>query len=332
MTSNVLVTGGAGYIGSHACKALASAGFRPVTIDNLCLGDRDRVRWGPLVIADIHQVDTVVDTIRSYDIAAVMHFAAYAQVGESVVDPAIYYENNVQGTLALLTAMRETGLRKILFSSSCAVYGCPDVIPICEHTPARPVNPYGRSKLICETMLADFAAAYGFERIALRYFNAAGAAPCAGIGEPRDARRLIPRAIQAMLGRIDDFVVNGSDFPTCDGTAVRDYIHVSDLADAHVVAMGRLLDGHSGGCFNLGTGHGYSIKQVLTTIAEVARRPLDAPIGPRREGDPAELVADATLARHQLGFVPKRSDIHTIVKDAWRWHTLNNGGTRRCKT
>jgi UDP-arabinose 4-epimerase len=323
MNGNVLVTGGAGYIGSHACKALADADFCPVTIDNLCLGNREFVRWGPLITVDIRHVDAMADTIRSYQAVGVMHFAAFAQVGESVSDPLKYYENNVQGTLALLTAMRQTGLRKIVFSSSCAVYGSPSVTPISEQTPTQPVNPYGRSKLMCETILTDFVAAYGFERIALRYFNACGADPKAGIGEsPGTATRLITRAILAMLGRVDDFVVNGSDFPTPDGTAVRDYIHVSDLADAHVVALRHLLDGHTGDCFNLGTGKGYSIKEVLNVIAQATNRSFTASTGPRRPGDPAELVADANLVRKKLGFAPKRSDIRTIVNDAWQWHTL----------
>ena len=323
MNDAILVTGGAGYIGSHACKALADAGFLPVTLDNLCLGRREFVRWGPLIVADVRQVDVVAATIKEHQIVGVMHFAAFAQVGESVADPAKYYANNVEGTLALLTAMRQTDLRTILFSSSCAVYGSPDAMPISERTLPRPINPYGHSKLMCETILTDFAAAYGLQQSALRYFNATGAEPGAGIGE-QTATRLIARAILSLLGQVDAFAVNGDDFPTPDGTAIRDYIHVSDLADAHVTAMRHLLKGYPGGCLNLGTGHGYSIKDVLTTVERVTGRRINAPIGPRRTGDPAVLIADPSLARDLLGFVPQRSDICTIVKDAWLWHSFAN--------
>ena len=320
MTQNILVTGGAGYIGSHACKALSEAGFRPITLDNLCRGSRDFVKWGPLIQADIHQTDVVLDTLRAHDIAGVMHFAAFAQVGESVANPQKYYDNNVQGTLALLHAMRQTNIRKILFSSTCAVYGSPDSLPISEQTVPQPVNPYGRSKLVCEGILNDYAA-YGFESIALRYFNAAGAAPGAGIGEQREtATRLIPRAVLAALGQINDFQVNGDDFPTRDGTAIRDYIHVSDLADAHVIAMRHLLNDLPGGCYNLGTGVGHSIKDVLDVIKDLMG--LESPpmtIGPRREGDPVELFADASLAQDVLGFTPTRSDLKTIVRDTIDW-------------
>jgi UDP-arabinose 4-epimerase len=320
MQPAVLVTGGAGYIGSHACKALAHASYTPVTIDNLCIGRRESVRWGPLIEADIRDTAGLIKIIREYDIVGVMHFAAFAQVGESVMRPLEYYENNVLGTLSVVAAMRQTGLRKILFSSTCSVYGSPQQPLISETTPTEPVNPFGRSKLMCETILNDYARACGLEHIVLRYFNASGAAPGAGIGEGLTAQRLIPRAIFALLGHIDDFVVNGSDFPTPDGTAIRDYIHVSDLADAHVIALRHLLDGHPGRCVNLGTGRGYSVKEVLATLSHVSGRPTQAPSGPRRAGDPAELVADASLAQRLLGFLPKRSDLRTIVADAWQWH------------
>jgi UDP-arabinose 4-epimerase len=319
---NVLVTGGAGFVGSHVCKALAGAGFCPVTFDNLSLGHPDFVKWGPLVEGDIRNYAALSEAIRSYKVVGLIHLAASAYVGESVTDPFLYYDNNVAGTLSVLTAMRLTGLRKIVFSSTCAVYGSTTADIISEHTTTDPINPYGRSKLMCELILSDFVEAYGFERIALRYFNASGADPEAEIGESREIEtHLIPRAMLAVLGRIHDFALFGSDFPTPDGTAIRDYIHVSDLADAHVSSLNHLLDGHQGGCFNLGVGKGYSARQVLEMIAHVSGCPIQPPVGPRRQGDPARLVADARLAREVLGFAPKRSSIRFIVEDAWRWHT-----------
>ena len=319
---SVLVTGGAGYIGSHACKALASAGYRPVTIDNLCLGHREFVRWGPLVEADIRNVHAVVDTIRKYDIAAVMHFAAFAYVGESVVDPEKYYDNNVRGILTVLSAMRQTDVQRLIFSSTCATYGSPDTSPIDEATITRPVNPYGRSKLTCETIIEDFAAAYQLRRVVLRYFNASGADAEAIIGEKREIEtRLIPRAMMFLQGHIRDFAVFGADFPTLDGTAVRDYIHVSDLACAHILALKYLLDGGTGGTFNLGTGQGHSVKQVLAMIARITGRKFPMITGERRPGDPPILVADGRMARAALGFVPRYSDLDTIVGTAWQWHS-----------
>jgi UDP-arabinose 4-epimerase len=319
---HVLVTGGAGYIGSHACKVLAASGYVPVTIDDLCLGHREFVRWGPLVEADIRNTDAVTHAIRTFNIVGVMHFAAFAYVGESVTNPSKYYENNIAGTLSVLAAMQRTALRKIVFSSSCAVYGSPATPIISEQTATEPVNPYGRSKLMCETILTDYVAAYQLERVALRYFNASGDDPDGDVGEDRDIEtHLIPRAMMALQGYISDFEVFGSDFPTHDGTAVRDYIHVSDLADAHILALRYLLNGGTGGVFNLGVGRGYSVKEVLDTIAAVSGRALISPAGGRRAGDPAELVADATLARDVLGFTPKYSDIGMIIQTAWHWHT-----------
>jgi UDP-arabinose 4-epimerase len=320
---NILVTGGAGYIGSHACKALAMAGLRPVAIDNLCLGHRTFVKWGPLLEADIRNTEAVINAIRMYNVAGVLHFAAFAYVGESVTNPSKYYENNITGTLSILAAMRETGLKKFVFSSTCAVYGSPDGTPITERTQTKPVNPYGRSKLACETVIADYAAAYGLEPVVLRYFNASGAEPLYGIGENRLIEtHLIPRAMMALQGYIPDFQVFGSDFPTPDGTAIRDYIHVSDLAEAHILALKYLFAGGAPGTFNLGIGKGYSVKQVLDAISVVADRGLNAPSGARRAGDPAELVADTRLARRVLGFTPKQSDLHSIVESAWQWHSM----------
>ncbi len=320
--ATILVTGGAGYIGSHACKALRRAGHVPVTYDNLCLGNERYVRWGPLVRGDTRDSALVRRTIEEHDIAAVMHFAAFAYVGESVSDPAKYYDNNVTGTLGLLEGMRAGGCDTLVFSSTCAVYGEPEALPIVETTPTRPVNPYGVTKLICEGMIADFAPAYGLNYTTLRYFNASGDDPDAETGEDRAIEtHLIPRAMMALQGYVDDFQVFGSDFPTPDGTAIRDYIHVTDLATAHVQALHRLLDGARGGStFNLGVGQGYSVGEVLRMIADVSGRTIEAPRGGRRAGDPAQLVADASLARSALGFAPSHSDLRTIVSTAWNWH------------
>lgn len=321
MARSVLVAGGAGYVGSHSCKALAAAGFLPVVLDNLSTGHAGFVRWGPLAQADLHDTAAVAEAIRQHRCAAVLHFAASAYVGESVADPAKYYGNNVTGTLSLLNAMRDVGCGALVFSSTCAVYGQPDRVPIDERTRPDPINPYGASKLMVERILADFRPAYGLRSTALRYFNACGADPDGEIGELRDPEtHLIPRALMALQGHIDDFAVFGSDFPTPDGTAIRDYIHVADLADAHVLALDRLLSGDAGGVFNLGTGRGYSVKAVLDAIERETGEVLPGVAGPRRDGDPAELVADPERARRDLDFAPVRSDLQTIVQTAWAWH------------
>lgn len=321
MTQAVLVAGGAGYVGSHTCKALARAGFLPIVFDNLCTGHREFVRWGPLVEADLHDKAAVAEAIRRHECVAVLHFAAFALVGESVAEPAKYYDNNVVGTLSLLAGMRAAGCSALVFSSTCAIYGQPAQVPIVEDTRPDPINPYGASKLMVERILADFRPAYGLRSIALRYFNACGADPDAEIGELRDPEtHLIPRAMMALQGHIGDFAVFGTDFDTPDGTAIRDYIHVADLADAHVAALRLLLSGSPGGVFNLGTGSGYSVKEVLQAIEREAGERLPDVNGPRRPGDPAVLIADATRARRDLGFDPQHSDIATIVRTAWAWH------------
>ena len=321
MTQAVLVAGGAGYVGSHTCKALARAGFLPVVLDNLSNGHRDFVRWGPLVQADLRDTAAIAEAIRQHRCLAVLHFAAFAYVGESVTDPAKYYDNNVAGTLSLLAGMRAAGCDALVFSSTCAIYGQPAQVPIVEDTRPDPVNPYGASKLMVERILADFRPAYGLRSIALRYFNACGADPDNEIGELRDPEtHLIPRAMMALQGHISDFAVFGTDFETPDGTAVRDYVHVADLADAHVAALGRLLSGSPGGVFNLGTGRGYSVMEVLHAIEKEAGERLPDVTGPRRAGDPAVLIADPARARHELGFDPVRSDLETIVRTAWAWH------------
>jgi UDP-glucose 4-epimerase/UDP-arabinose 4-epimerase len=290
-------------------------------LDNLSTGHKSFVRWGPFVLGDIRDSDTVRHTIRAYQIEAVLHFAASAYVGESVADPQKYYENNVGGSLALLSAMLEAGCRKLVFSSSCAIYGEPKDVPIAEHAPQNPVNPYGASKAMVERILFDYQRAGEINAVALRYFNASGADPEGELGELRDPEtHLIPRAMMAIQGHIDDFAVFGSDYATPDGTAIRDYIHVTDLADAHVAAARRLVAGGEGGAFNLGTGRGYSVKQVLDAIAAEIGESLPILHAPRREGDPPVLVADATLSNQELGFSPRRSDLKTIVETAWAWH------------
>ena len=322
MTSrNVLVTGGAGYVGAHSCKALARSGFTPVVYDNLSTGHESFVRWGPLIKADIRDQATLRDAISSYEISAVLHFAACAYVGESVINPQKYYDNNVTGTLSLLRAVLDTDVASVVFSSSCAIYGEPEQVPISEAAPKQPVNPYGASKLMIERVLLDYASAYGLQFVALRYFNAAGADPDGEVGELRDPEtHLIPRAMMSIQGHLSDFEVFGSDYPTRDGTAIRDYIHVSDLADAHVAALRRLLDGKPGGAYNLGTGRGYSVRDVLEAIVAETGETLRTPMGLRREGDPAELIAEASFGRRELGWSPHLSDLKTIVRTAWAWH------------
>lgn len=318
---NILVVGGAGYIGSHTAKALAAQGFRPIVFDDLSLGHKEFVRWGPLVRGDILDTTAVADAITAHKIDAVMHFAALAYVGESVTDPAKYYRNNVTGTMSILDAMRKTKCAKIVFSSTCAVYGEPTEIPITEATKPAPINPYGRTKLMCEDMLRDYGVAYGVNSIALRYFNASGADASGELGELRDPEpHLIPRALMSVLGHIKDFSVFGANYPTPDGTAIRDYIHVSDLADAHVAALRLLFDGHATDTFNLGVGRGYSVKQVLECVTNVTGNNIPPALGARRPGDPATLVADARRAREKLGFNPAFSNLETIIRSAWAWH------------
>ena len=318
---SVLVVGGAGYVGAHTCKALNAAGFKPITLDNLCSGHKNFVRWGPFIRGDIRNPSTVARAIQDYSVKAVLHFAAYAYVGESVRDPQKYYENNVAGSLALLRGMLRARCLSIVFSSTCAVYGQPDNVPIVESTCPSPVNPYGASKLMAERILSDYSAAYGLGLTILRYFNASGADPDGDIGELRDPEtHLIPRAMMALQGYVDDFQIFGSNYPTPDGTAIRDYIHVSDLAEAHVAAVRCLLDGQGAGTFDLGTGKGHSVKEVISAIEAETGRTLPAIDGPHRTGDPAELVADPSKARTALGFSPEHSDLATIIKTAWAWH------------
>jgi UDP-arabinose 4-epimerase len=318
---NILVTGGAGYIGSHACKSLAQAGYNPISYDNLVYGHRWAVRWGPLEegdIADRVRLDAVIEKHRP---EAVMHFAAFAYVGESVLDPGKYYRNNVAGTLTLLEAMRDHDIDKLIFSSTCATYGVPDRVPISEDHPQRPINPYGASKLMIERMLQDFDAAHGLHSISLRYFNAAGADPDGEIGEAHDPEtHLIPLVLDAAAGKRPAVTVFGDDYDTPDGTCIRDYIHVSDLASAHVLALRALEAGAVTGAYNLGNGLGFSVREVITAAETVTGLAVPVEMGPRRGGDPARLVGDAASATVDLGWRPRFAGLEDILMTAWKWH------------
>ncbi|HEX3862928.1 MAG TPA: UDP-glucose 4-epimerase GalE [Stellaceae bacterium] len=329
MSQSILVTGGAGYVGSHACKALATAGYRPIVYDNLSRGYREAVRWGPLVEGDLHDRATLVDTMRAHDVTAIMHFAAFAYVGESVGNPELYYTNNVGGTLSLLGAMHDAGVERIVFSSTCAVYGVPDRLPISEATAKAPLNPYGETKLAIERALHWYAGAYGFRYAALRYFNAAGGDPDGEVGENHEPEtHLIPLILRAALQRGDPIGIFGTDYPTPDGTAIRDYIHVADLADAHVRALDYLAGGGDSAALNLGTGHGHSVREVIAAVERVGQRPVPQREMPRRAGDPPELVADPALAFARLGWQARHSDIDTIIATALAWETRSNGPPR----
>jgi UDP-arabinose 4-epimerase len=313
----VLITGGAGYIGSHTAKLLALSGTEPVVYDNLVTGNRSAVRWGPFVQGDILDTEHLARVLAQHQPDAVIHFAASAYVAESVADPSKYYRNNVTGTLSLLEACRQAGVCKVIFSSSCATYGLPDMLPIREATPQNPINPYGKTKLIGEQMLHDYAAAYGLRYVALRYFNACGADPEGELGEWHDPEtHLIPRALLAAAGKAPRLEVFGTDYDTDDGTAVRDYIHVTDLAAAHSLALDHVIAGHGNLAVNVGTGRGSSIREVLETIAKVTGRNVPIEVRPRRAGDPPSLFADPTFAREALGFTPLHSDLGTIVRTA----------------
>jgi UDP-arabinose 4-epimerase len=321
VTGSVLVAGGAGYIGSHVCKALAAAGCTPVSFDNLVSGHAWAVKWGPLVKGDIADTGLLAQVLRTYDIQAVVHLAAYAYVGESMRDPGKYFRNNVTGTISLLDAMVAAGTPRLVLSSTCATYGLPEHLPINEDHPQRPMNPYGESKLFVERALKWYHAAHGLRSAALRYFNAAGADPAGEIGEKHDPEtHLIPLAIQAALGMGPQLDIYGSDYPTSDGTAVRDYIHVTDLADAHVAALDYLAAGNRSVALNLGTGRGHTVREVIREVERVAGRRIPTREAPRRPGDPCILVAASERAARLLGWRPRHSRLEDIVATAWRWH------------
>ena len=318
--SPALVTGGAGYIGAHACKALARAGYLPVTCDSLVTGHRAAVKFGPFEegdLADRARLDTV---FARWNPVAVLHFAALSLVGEAAADPAKYWRANVLTSLTLLEAMVAAGCRRLVFSSTCAVYGDQPDITLDEETPTRPTNAYGASKRAIEDMIANFGAAHGLEAVIFRYFNVAGADPEGEIGEDhRPETHLIPLLLEAVAGRRPALTIHGTDYPTPDGTAIRDYLHVSDLAEAHVAGLNRLTSGQGGRVYCLGTGRGFSVREVLAAAEAVTGRPVPLREGPRRPGDAVRLVCGSARATAELGWMPIRSEMATIIADAWRW-------------
>ncbi|WP_199099342.1 UDP-glucose 4-epimerase GalE [Dyella sp. ASV21] len=318
---NVLLCGGAGYIGSHMARYLAGEGVGVTVLDNLCTGHREAVQWGDLIEADLLDSAALDRALGSRRFDAVMHFCAHSLVGESMVSPYRYYQNNVTGTLNLLEAMQRHGVQRLVFSSSAAVYGQPNSAVIDEDHPKAPINPYGASKLMVERVLADAAVAYGLRSVALRYFNAAGASADGSIGESHQPEtHLIPNVLRAVLGSGPALKVFGDDYPTLDGTCVRDYVHVEDLAQAHQLALSYLSGREGAHVFNLGSGHGYSVRQVIAAAEQVTGRPVPHTLAPRRAGDPAVLVASSERAQQELGWRPRHAGLQVMVESAWRWH------------
>ena len=323
---NILVTGGAGYIGSHTARLLEQAGHEIWVFDNLSLGHAQAVTPGRLIEGELADTAALQTTMQTHAIEAVMHFAAFAEVGESVQFPHRYYQNNVVATCSLLEAMRAVDVSRIVFSSTTATYGQPATMPITEDETQKPVNPYGFSKLVIERALEDYARAYGVGYAALRYFNAAGASLAGDIGEDHDPEsHLIPIVLQVAIGKRESIGIFGNDYPTPDGTCIRDYVHVDDLATAHVAALERLTPGE-GLKLNLGTGRGNSVLEVVEACRRVTGHAIPADIGARRPGDPAELIADSSLAQRTLGWTPQYTDIGEIAETAWRWHRSHPNG------
>jgi UDP-arabinose 4-epimerase len=317
----VLVTGGAGYIGSHTCKILAQEGYLPVAFDNLSYGHTWAAKWGPLEKGDILDRTALDRVIEKYRPSACLHFAAFAYVGESTTDPGKYYRNNVTGSLTLLEALRDHGVDQFVFSSTCATYGTPDRVPIDETMPQAPINPYGASKLMVERMLSDFHVAHRLRSVALRYFNAAGADPDTEIGEDHDPEtHLIPLVLDAACGDREAFTVLGTDYETDDGTCVRDFIHVTDLARAHVLALKALEQGLTHRAFNLGNGFGYSVREVIASAERVTGHRVPMKLGDRRPGDPARLISNSTRAANELHWMPQFTNLDEIISTAWAWH------------
>ncbi|MGH7846649.1 MAG: UDP-glucose 4-epimerase GalE [Candidatus Binatia bacterium] len=317
----ILVTGGAGYVGSHTVKELARKGFEIVIYDNLLRGHRWAAKWGELVVGDLIDEARLRAVFNQHEIEAVLHFAALAYVGESVEHPRRYYENNVANTLTLLRVMLEQDVKRFIFSSTCAVYGNPNKIPLTEDHPLAPVNPYGRTKLMLETVLKDYDESYGMKHVSLRYFNAAGADPDGELGEDHDPEtHLIPRVLLTALRRFEHVEVFGTDYPTKDGTCVRDYVHVTDLGAAHVLALEWLLEGEPSEIFNLGTGQGYTVMEVLEKARRITGRAIPAATSPRRPGDPAVLLAGNEKATKILGWRPQYQALDEIISGAWKWH------------
>ncbi|MEM1048247.1 MAG: UDP-glucose 4-epimerase GalE [Pseudomonadota bacterium] len=320
----ILAVGGAGYIGSHTCLLLAEHGYRPVVYDNLSNGHEEFAQWGPLERGDIRDRNRLDEVLGRHKPAAILHFAALIEVGQSVHDPMAFYENNVMGSLTLLSAAHAAGVDALVFSSTCATYGVPNRLPIDETHPQDPINPYGRTKWIVEQALTDYGQAHGLRSVILRYFNAAGADPEGRIGEWHSPEtHAVPLAIEAALGRTGGFKIFGDDYETRDGTCVRDYIHVMDLADAHVRAVRHLIDGGDSTALNLGTGTGTTVKELLSAIETASGRPFPVATDARRDGDSPTLVADNAKAREVLGWQPTRT-LDDIVGTAWNWHARSN--------
>jgi UDP-glucose 4-epimerase len=317
----VLVSGGAGYVGSHTNKLLHQQGYDTIVYDNLTCGHRECARWGTFVLGDLADRDALDALFEHHRIGAVMHFAAYTYVGESVEHPGRYYQNNVAGTLNLLHAMLEHGVKRIVFSSTCAVYGDPLQIPIREEHPLDPISPYGRGKQMVETILKDLDAAHGLRYASLRYFNAAGADPDAEIGEWHDPEtHLLPLVLDAAIGRRKDVKIFGTDYDTPDGTCIRDYVHVTDLAAAHVAALEHMNKTGTSDVFNLGNGNGFSVRQVIEEARKVTGREIRVDEVERRQGDPGTLIGSSDKARKALGWIPRFADLSEIIDTAWAWH------------
>ncbi|MBT8356900.1 MAG: UDP-glucose 4-epimerase GalE [Deltaproteobacteria bacterium] len=318
---NILVVGGAGYIGSYMCKYLSENGYVPIVLDNLIYGHREAVKWGPFFKGSMADSKLLNQIFSEYHIEAVMHFAAFCNVGESVANPDKYYRNNVSNTLNLLEMMVKRSVRNLIYSSSCAVYGEPKHIPITEQHLKQPINPYGKSKLISEQILEDFKSAYGLESVIVRYFNAAGADPDGEIGEDhKPETHLIPLILKTALGKKESINIFGENYKTEDGTCIRDYIHIADLSQAHLLALNRLLDGLPGGKYNLGNGSGYSVKEVIEKAQNITGRSIPVRIVERRPGDTSVLVGSNKKAIDELGWKPEFPDIHSIIETAWKWH------------
>ena len=327
--ARILVTGGAGYIGSHVCKELSEHGFEAIAFDNLSTGHRELVKWGPLIQGDVCDREAIETAIRNVRPAAVLHFAASSLVGESMANPGKYYRNNVGGSLTLLEAMVSAGVSRLVLSSTCATYGIAAQTPIDERTVQNPINVYGDTKLAIERMIDAFETAHGLKSVCLRYFNACGADPDGDTGELHECEpHLIPRAIFSALGQVSDFTIFGQDYPTPDGTPIRDYIHVTDLAAAHVSALIHLLCSEKPLKLNLGLGQGYSVGQVIDAVRRVTKRDVPFKVDGRRAGDPAVLVADCTRAREVLGFQPRFSALDTIIATAWNWHRRRHNASQ----
>lgn len=329
----ILVVGGAGYIGSHMCKYLHRQGLRPVVLDNLSLGHREAVRWGPLFQGEMDDQQLLAEIFSRHSIAAVIHFAARCYVGESMQRPLDYYRNNIAASLGLLAGMRQHRVNKLIFSSSCATYGEPTSLPISEEHPQRPINPYGRSKLMMEEILSDLDRADGLKTVCLRYFNAAGADPDGELGEDhRPETHLLPLVLQTAIGQRAELTIFGHDYPTPDGTCVRDYIHVEDLAQAHFLALKHLLAGGESRRYNLGNGNGYSILEVIRTVQRITGKMPAHGFADRRPGDPASLVGSAAKITRELGWHPQYQTLEVILGTAWNWHQHNPDGFTEVKT